>query len=75
MPDSEQGRLIALSQVGLEMVAPIAIGLYLDGRFDWTPWGVVVGVMLGFVGGLSHLLLLLKRFDVKKDSNSQRDGK
>jgi ATP synthase protein I len=68
---SERGRLIALSQVGLEMVAPIAVGLYLDNRFGWAPWGVVVGVVVGFVGGLSHLLFMLKRFE--KDSDSQRN--
>jgi ATP synthase protein I len=71
MAGSEQGRLFALSQVGMEMVAPIAVGLFLDNRYGWSPWGVVVGVLLGFVGGLYHLLVMLKRFE-KNDSD--RDG-
>ena len=60
------GRYFALAQVGLEMVAPIVLGLFLDSRLGWTPWGVVVGAVLGLVGGLWHLVLLLNRFD-KKD--------
>ncbi len=67
------GRLLALSQVGLEMVAPIALGLYLDNQFDWTPWGVVAGAVIGLVGGVAHLVLLARRFEAK-DSQSQRKG-
>lgn len=60
---AEMGRLMALSQIGFEMVVPIAVGLWLDNRFGWTPWGVGVGAVLGLVGGLAHLLHMLKRFE------------
>jgi F0F1-type ATP synthase assembly protein I len=63
-PDPTQmGRYVALAQVGLEMVMPIVIGLLLDYYLGWSPWGVVVGTVIGFVGGLMHLLALLKRFE------------
>ncbi len=68
----ETGRLFALSQVGFEMVAPIALGLFLDHRLGWTPWGVVGGAVLGLVGGLAHLLWMLRKFE-ERDSSSKRD--
>ena len=67
------GRYFALAQVGLEMVAPIVLGLFLDSRLGWTPWGVVVGAVFGLVGGLWHLVVLLNRFE-KTDSNSRQDS-
>jgi hypothetical protein len=57
------GRYFALAQVGLEMVAPIVLGLYLDSQLGWAPWGVVGGAVFGLVGGLWHLIVLLNRFD------------
>ena len=63
-PDSKEiGRLMALSQIGFEMVVPIGVGLYLDDRLGWAPWGVVVGVVVGLVGGLTHMVVMLRRFD------------
>lgn len=57
----KMGQYFALSQVGLEMVVPIIGGLAADHYFGWTPWGVVAGTILGFGGGLLHLLNLLKQ--------------
>ena len=63
-PDpSEMGRYFALAQVGVEMVVPIVIGVGLDSYLGTSPWGVVIGTVLGFSGGLIHLLAMLKRFD------------
>ena len=69
----EIGRYFALAQIGLEMVAPIVLGLFLDAQFGWAPWGVVTGAVLGLVGGFSHLVLLLNRFD-EKDSTPRQDS-
>jgi ATP synthase protein I len=59
----EVGRLYALGQVGLEMVVPIVIGLALDHWLGWSPWGVVAGAVLGFAGGMLHLVALLNQND------------
>jgi F0F1-type ATP synthase assembly protein I len=59
----EMGRLLALSQVGVEMVAPIVLGVYLDSRFGWAPWGLVAGAALGLIGGLGHLIYLSNRLN------------
>lgn len=59
----ELGFYVALSQVGFEMVAPLAIGAVLDYYFGWTPWATVIGFVIGFVGGFVHLLAILKRHE------------
>jgi F0F1-type ATP synthase assembly protein I len=51
-------RLIVLGQVGAEMVAPIAIGLVVDWLLGILPWLTVVGAIVGFVGGICHLVYL-----------------
>jgi len=64
LPDSrETGRLFALAQVGMEMAAPIVVGLLIDQNFETGPWGVAVGAVVGLVGGLWHLVVLARRFD------------
>ena len=66
---TELGYYYSLAQVGLEMVVPLGIGLVLDHYLQWTPWGVIAGMLLGFVGGLAHLILLVNRHDAKKDEH------
>lgn len=56
----ELSRYLALGQVGLEMVAPIVLGLVLDSYLGWSPWGVAAGVAIGFIGGLAHLVTMTK---------------
>ncbi len=67
----EFSRYVAMSQVGLEMVAPIILGLVLDSYLGWAPWGLVGGAAFGLFGGLAHLVHLLG----KEDSTPARDGK
>jgi len=56
-------RYMTLSQVGLEMVAPIVLGLVLDHYLGWSPWCVIVGAVLGLSGGLVHLVAVLNKED------------
>src|SRR5262245_9185439 len=70
----DYGRMVALSQVGFGMVAPIVLGLVLDNKFGWAPWGVTVSAVLGLVGGFAHLLMLLKRFDDKDPGSPRQDA-
>ncbi|MBY0232779.1 MAG: AtpZ/AtpI family protein [Gemmataceae bacterium] len=53
-------RLLMLSQAGTVMVAPIILGFLIDGWLGISPWGVVVGVVLGFTAGLIQLVQLSK---------------
>lgn len=52
---------VMLGQVGMEMVGPVILGLLLDHWLNWTPWLTVIGAVLGFVGGLGHLVVLLNQ--------------
>lgn len=61
----ELARYLALSQVGVEMVVPIILGLVVDWYFNLTPWGVVVGAVLGLIVGLVHLVQLTSQDDAK----------
>jgi len=54
---------MALAQVGMEMVAPVAIGLFIDYRWDSLPWGTAIGAAVGFIGGFAHIFALLNRFE------------
>lgn len=74
LPDrNDMGRYVALSQIGLEMVAPIVLGLVLDHYLGWTPWALIAGAVLGLVGGLVHLVHLLNKMDAKDSSRSDQE--
>ncbi len=60
---TSMGRYFALAQTGVEMVVPIFIGSWLDRHLGWKPWGVIGGVVLGFAGGLFHLLILMRKLE------------
>jgi F0F1-type ATP synthase assembly protein I len=72
-PDSrEQGFYFALAQVGMEMVAPIGIGVALDHYLGWRPWGAIGGALFGFVGGLAHLIALVHQHDAGRDEKNKK---
>jgi F0F1-type ATP synthase assembly protein I len=50
-----------MAQVGFEMAAPIGLGVWLDQLFGWSPWGAVVGAVIGLVGGIFHLVMMADR--------------
>jgi ATP synthase protein I len=64
--------LAMISTVVAEMVVPILIGVWLDNRYGWTPWGMTIGAVLGLVGGVGHLIVLARRSE-KRDETSTRD--
>jgi len=51
---------IRYAGLGLEMAGAIGgfafAGHWIDGHFATAPWGIVVGVILGLVGGLYNLV-------------------
>ncbi len=71
----ELGRLMSLAQVGTEMVVPIVGGVLLDRWLGSLPWFTVVGVFLGLVLGLVHLIALNARADKKKPTNETGPNK
>ena len=73
-PQRDVGFYFALAQTGLEMVAPIAVGVFLDNRFGWSPWATTAGAVLGMVGGLTHMLWMLKRQEDRQRTQPPRDS-
>jgi F0F1-type ATP synthase assembly protein I len=65
-------RYTEISQIGLEMVAPIGLGLGLDYWMSWGPWGAIVGAILGLVGGMGHLVVILNAKAAQDPSKNQR---
>jgi F0F1-type ATP synthase assembly protein I len=58
-PDArEMGIYFTLAQVGLEMVMPLIVGLVIDHWAGWGPWATLGGMVLGFVGGITHIVML-----------------
>jgi hypothetical protein len=51
-------RLMTIGQVGMEMAAPIGVGWVIDYLFGTMPIFMIVGAVLGFVGGVYHLIVL-----------------
>ena len=70
----ELGRYLALGQVGLEMVAPIALGLAADRYFGCGPWGLIVGAVLGLGGGLVHLVHQANKMNANNDPADRKRG-
>ena len=68
----EMGILLTIGQVGIEMVAPTALGYLADRAMGIVPWLTVSGAILGFVGGMIHLLVLVNRLD-RSDPPDRRD--
>jgi ATP synthase protein I len=68
----DMGRYVALGQVGLEMVVPIGIGLAVDYYAGSGPWGLIVGTIVGFAGGLFHLVHLANKLGAQ---DSRQDSK
>jgi F0F1-type ATP synthase assembly protein I len=66
----EFGRYLAIGQVGLEMVAPILVGLFADRWWGSEPWGTVIGAGVGLVGGLAHLIHLTNKESKPPDKDS-----
>jgi F0F1-type ATP synthase assembly protein I len=64
-PDNQRkfGLALLLGQTGMEMVAPIGLGVVLDRWLGCLPWLTITGAVLGFVGGLGHMVFLANRIN------------
>jgi len=51
---------VRYSGVGLELAGATAglalVGYWIDGKFGTSPWGILIGVFVGIVGGLYNLV-------------------
>ena len=68
------GFYFSLSQVGMEMVAPVAVGAVLDHKLAWAPWGTIVGALLGLGLGMTHLIVLLSGRNRRQPPQRRQDS-
>jgi F0F1-type ATP synthase assembly protein I len=55
------GHYLALGQIGMEMAAPIGIGVLVDYWLGWQPWCTVAGACIGLVAGLVLLVRMANK--------------
>lgn len=66
------GLYLALGQAGLEMMAPLVLGLWLDWLLGWRPWLTLCGIVIGFIGGLAHMIVIAQRLNASDAANRPR---
>jgi hypothetical protein len=71
----EMSRLLAYSQVGFEMAAPIGIGLALDLWLGWLPWATLTGAVLGLTFGLFRAVRMMNAENAAESSQSKRESR
>lgn len=54
-----------LGTLGLSFVLALAIGtgagLWVDNRFGWSPWGMLVGLAIGFAAAVLNVYRITSR--------------
>jgi len=71
---------VRYSGVGLELAGATAalalVGYWVDGKFGTSPWGILIGVFIGIVGGMYNMVkesLAAVREAQKDDAARQED--
>jgi F0F1-type ATP synthase assembly protein I len=68
-PTRDFGAVLVIGGVGVEIVASILVGAVLDSYMNWAPWGILTGLVVGFTGGMLHLIVLMRRFSGPSDQD------
>ena len=81
MPKDDQntGRFLG---IGLQMLVGVGMGIvvgrWLDNKYGWQPWGVLIGSMLGLAAGMYLLIKEALRMNADppktKEDDSARRG-
>jgi F0F1-type ATP synthase assembly protein I len=58
--DRERPTWLRFSGIGVEFAGVVIgftlIGLWIDRKYDKSPWGVLIGSSLGLIGGMYNLI-------------------
>ena len=47
--------------VALSIFIGLAVGIYLDRRFESTPWCTLIFLMLGIIGGFRNIAIVIRK--------------
>lgn len=64
-----------LTTVSLEMALPAFFGHWLDKKWGTTPILTAIGALLGFIGGLTHLLQMAKEAERRELKSKNQSAK
>lgn len=67
-------RYALLAQAGMEMVIPLVVGVFADRYLGTTPWLTLIGVVVGFVGGLAHMIVIVNKLNKESSSEPPRES-
>jgi F0F1-type ATP synthase assembly protein I len=68
----EMGIYFTLAQVGVEMVVPLVVGLVIDYYAGTMPWLTMAGMVVGFVGGIVHIVVLANQQEAARRDRNKR---
>jgi len=67
LPADDNPNWGSMSGIGLQVAVGVGlgvlIGLWLDRKFDWSPWGMLIGLALGLAGGLYSMFREVNRIN------------
>ena len=76
----DQGYWLRYAGMGFEffagLLACVLVGIWLDSRFGFSPWGVLVGSGVGLIGSMVNLIrrgLALQREVSNRSSGKRQD--
>ena len=60
-------------ELGVSVILGMAGGWWIDTKFDCRPWGLLVGVVLGFSAGIRSIMQTLRIFSLEDDTQKERE--
>ncbi|WP_171469344.1 AtpZ/AtpI family protein [Frigoriglobus tundricola] len=69
-------RVLSLAGTAVaELVVPVLLGAWIDRRYGSAPWGLLVGAVVGFVGGVAHLMVVASRSSSSNGGGGGESGR
>lgn len=76
-PGEQQRYWLRYAGMGFEffagLLACVLVGIWLDSRFGWSPWGVLVGSGVGLTGSMVNLIR--RSLALQREVSNQSTGK
>lgn len=62
-------------QIAGTIIVPVVIGIFIDKQLDTTPFGVIIGSLLGFVGLFAFIYKLAIELDKENDESKRKSDR
>lgn len=61
------------SEIAAAMIVPLLIGVYLDKHYNTEPWGVAVGIIIGFLGVFNAIYRVVIKANRNKSDDKHKN--